>query len=599
MNASPYRPDIQALRGVAVLMVVLYHAACPWMQGGFIGVDVFFVISGYLMAYSLKNLSADGVLDYYARRARRIVPAYFAAIFLVWVAAVAIALPFETRQYSDKIFYAVTGFPNAGFWMDNSYFAPQLFRPGLHFWSLGVELQFYAILPLIVFLHRKSRIFTAGIFILSLAAGIAMTEISPKTAFFLTPFRIWEFLAGYMIAGFPAPKKSWRGASWLMILALGAFASLKIPVNSFPGLYAIVPAGLSAALIYTGFDFGRFLKPVFRALEKTGAYSYSLYLAHYPVIVFLFYKPFSTGGTVEWLSGKTIIAFIITALLTVLLYHGVEKPLRRKKFKTREAGLAAAAVSAAAILCFVAGPHLSALKYPPQYNKIFAAFFDQGVYRCGKIKRLTDPFAASCSFAEGDETALLVGNSYADSIKSVLIDEARKSGTGFRLMKENCVIGTGSCAVARLEEEIKKTGTKHVILHSSPGAMKPEDIAALVQAGKENGFDVALIDPTPDWEESVPEMLYQSYYNHVPLPVYTLEDYREKNRELLKGIKNIRGLRRYETAGLFCAPDCIMRGGDETPLYFDSGHLTLTGAERLRPLAKRFFGDIRAGLKKP
>lgn len=150
-----FRQDIQILRGVAVLFVVLFHLEIAGLSSGFLGVDVFFVVSGFLMAILYKQGEAKKFLE---RRAKRLLPAYFATVGLTFFAALFLVLPSELGQVAKQSIYSVFFANNIGFWMQNSYFHKSDFNPLLHLWSLGVEIQFYLITPLLVWFFRKSQV---------------------------------------------------------------------------------------------------------------------------------------------------------------------------------------------------------------------------------------------------------------------------------------------------------------------------------------------------------------------------------------------------------------------------------------------------------
>jgi peptidoglycan/LPS O-acetylase OafA/YrhL len=196
IKAITFRRDIQALRGLAVLLVVLYHLKIPGFYNGFIGVDIFFVISGYLMANIYDSKSSK---MFFVKRARRLLPAYWATLILTLLVGFVVLSPSDFLQLKNQFLMSIFFIPNFFFWTQNSYFQATDFNPLLNLWSLGVEFQFYLLVPLLclVFLRYK-RLFNL-IFVVSLIACLIVLTISPKTSFFLIPFRLWEFMFGFYI----------------------------------------------------------------------------------------------------------------------------------------------------------------------------------------------------------------------------------------------------------------------------------------------------------------------------------------------------------------------------------------------------------------
>ena len=191
------RNDIQILRALAVIFVVLFHLEVAGIESGFLGVDVFFVVSGFLMAILYKTGETK---KFFERRAKRLLPAYFTTVAITLIASIFIVLPSELGQVATQSIYSIFFANNFGFWLQNSYFSKTDFNPLLHLWSLGVEIQFYLIVPLLIWFFRKSKIFLPLVLIGSFLSCIFIVGISPKTSFFMMPLRIWEFLIGFVIA---------------------------------------------------------------------------------------------------------------------------------------------------------------------------------------------------------------------------------------------------------------------------------------------------------------------------------------------------------------------------------------------------------------
>ncbi len=200
-----YRLDIQVLRGIAVLLVLFYHLKINGFNNGYLGVDVFFVISGYLMAIICKSTSP---LNFYIKRLKRLLPAYFFTIILTSVVVCIISIPSDAQQHFNRLWFDLFGMSNIAYWLKNSYFNLNSFQPLLNLWSLGVEIQFYAIAPILLIYLSKHKIIFFLTLIISTIITFIITGISPKTSFFLIPFRFYEFLIGAAIAWYPIKKIS-------------------------------------------------------------------------------------------------------------------------------------------------------------------------------------------------------------------------------------------------------------------------------------------------------------------------------------------------------------------------------------------------------
>ena len=339
-----YRSEIDGLRAVAVLPVILFHAGVGLFSGGFVGVDIFFVISGYLITSILVADIERGefsILRFYERRARRICP----ALFLVIAACIPFAWlwmgPDEMRNFGESIISVVFFVSNVLFWREDGYFsAPAELKPLLHTWSLAVEEQYYLFAPVCLFLlwrYGRRTVFWATLG--TAAASLALSEwgwrFAPTANFYLTPFRVWELLAG-SLCGLAMSGRTPLGArvlkpnEGLAALGLGliVFAIFGFDATTpFPGLYALVPVG-GAALIILFAREGTFVARLLsvRALVGIGLISYSAYLWHQPLLAFARIRSLAAPPETLMLA--------LAALSLVLAYFSwrfVEQPFRRGK----------------------------------------------------------------------------------------------------------------------------------------------------------------------------------------------------------------------------------------------------------------------------
>jgi peptidoglycan/LPS O-acetylase OafA/YrhL len=191
-----FRSDIQVLRALAIIAVVGYHMGIPGFNNGFFGVDIFFVLSGYLMA---QVYTKGKTKQFFIRRARRLLPAYFATIFSTLIIGFLLIAPSDFRQVHKQSLFSMGFLPNFYFWSQDSYFSNSNFNPLLHLWSLGVEFQFYLFVPLIILCLRNRIVLYTTLIICTIILSFIVLSISPKTSFFMFPLRSWEFLLGMLL----------------------------------------------------------------------------------------------------------------------------------------------------------------------------------------------------------------------------------------------------------------------------------------------------------------------------------------------------------------------------------------------------------------
>jgi peptidoglycan/LPS O-acetylase OafA/YrhL len=342
-----YRKEIDGLRAIAVIPVILFHAGFESVSGGFVGVDVFFVISGYLITTIILVELQRGefsLSNFYERRARRILPALFLVMFACLPFAWFLLLPNDLKDFSESL-AAVTVFSsNILFWRESGYFAASAeLKPLLHTWSLAVEEQFYILFPLLLlfsYRYGKKSILTAVgiIFACSLLLSHWGATTKPAATFYLLPTRAWELLLGAFAAFYLShhPQKAAPSAlnqagsliGSIFILYAVLFYDRHTP---FPSLYALAPTvgTLLVILFTTKHTFvGRILST--KALVGIGLVSYSAYLWHQPLFAFFRYKTIDTITSIE--AGLLITA---TFSLAYLSWKYLELPFRNKRITSK------------------------------------------------------------------------------------------------------------------------------------------------------------------------------------------------------------------------------------------------------------------------
>jgi peptidoglycan/LPS O-acetylase OafA/YrhL len=336
-----YRPDIDGLRAVAVLGVIIYHAFPKALPGGFSGVDIFFVISGYLISGILYKGVREGGFsfrEFYARRVRRLFPSLITLLLVALVFGKIILLNDEFEQMGKHVAAGTLFVQNMVFWSESGYFdIDATLKPLLHLWSLAVEEQFYIFFPPLLLLFWKRRWPMAPLLWILLAASfignIIMSYQAREGDFFVTTYRAWEFLGGSLLAWWhfgknhdeEVPYGNWISLAGLLVLALGmAFLSQADP---YPGWRAILPVTGSLLLIGAGKQ--SWVNRLFLshpAIVWIGLISYPLYLFHWPPLAFVHI----VKGDHPDLS-YILWALGIALALTLTTYYLIEKPIRFSK----------------------------------------------------------------------------------------------------------------------------------------------------------------------------------------------------------------------------------------------------------------------------
>ncbi|WP_417797711.1 acyltransferase family protein [Terasakiella pusilla] len=341
MSLIKYRRDIDGLRALAVLPVVFFHAGIDVFSGGFVGVDIFFVISGFLITSILiKDIQAGtfSLKNFYERRARRILPALFLVCFLSFAAGAWLLLPFDFNDFSQSLLATLGFASNIHFYGDIGYFAgPADFKPLLHTWSLAVEEQFYIFFPLILialykFCPRALKGAVVVLLVISLSLNLWGIEHNAKLTFYFLHTRAWELLFGAILALglLPSlPSRSLRQVTSLIGLGLILYATFTFTHQTlFPGYAAIIPALGALLLIWSNDKQDTIIAAIlsWRPFVFIGLISYSLYLWHWPVIVY-------TKIYLDRPLDQMAIAFVLALSLigATLSWRFVEQIVRRKQ----------------------------------------------------------------------------------------------------------------------------------------------------------------------------------------------------------------------------------------------------------------------------
>jgi peptidoglycan/LPS O-acetylase OafA/YrhL len=434
MSSLKYRPDIDGLRALAVLGVVIYHAF-PWMiPGGFIGVDIFFVISGYLISGILYKGHSEGNFsfrEFYARRIKRLFPALITMLVITLAYGWMILLPDEFAQLGKHVAAGTLFIQNFVFWQESGYFdTAASLKPLLHLWSLAVEEQFYIIFPLLLLLVWKKPKFlipSMGILLIStFILNVVMSAQNSASDFFLTPYRTWEFLGGSLLAwwhydrGHEEDVPSYRETlSWVGIILLGLGIAFIHTVDPYPGWRAILPV-TGTLLLMEGGSTAWVNRTILsnRSVVWIGLISYPLYLFHWPALSFVHIVKGPNPKAYE-----IFAALGVSLILTLLTYYFIEKRIRHHKSIYIVPGLVLAFIMTGVLGGLMASRVITSKNHEAELSDILAA--SDEAYMSKSMKALyPSEHVALYETGAGTHATLFVGDSnieqYIPRIKSLL-----------------------------------------------------------------------------------------------------------------------------------------------------------------------------------
>lgn len=437
-----YRADIDGLRAIAVLGVVLFHLSPTTLTGGFVGVDIFFVISGYLITGHIRKALAEGdfsFLDFYAKRIRRLYPALVVTMLLTIAGAYFLLFPLELKHVSQAALAAAFYVSNYYYLFSIDYFSHNEIRPLLHTWSLAVEEQFYLVFPALLLALSRATRRTAALAILALAiCSLAYAQFlvgnDSALAFYGAPTRFWEFAAGALLTYLPSPKQTARSVPAVAAFGLAAVIAavvLMSETSPVPGPVALLPVLGAAAIIRAGESENRVSQLLaFAPLRYIGRISYALYLVHWPLIVFT--KALYQLSLPHWLEAALLAASI---LLADLLTRFVERPFRALPLPSRRQFVYAAGAVSTAVIATVSVATISsdgfASRYPSQVRRMisYLDYETDASFRTGtcllnaEAEREDDGFNAAMCLTRADDATpdvLLIGDSYAAQYQAAL-----------------------------------------------------------------------------------------------------------------------------------------------------------------------------------
>lgn len=597
---------IDGLRAVAILAVIGYHAGWPGFGSGYVGVDIFFIISGYLIINQIVQRLQTGdfsIWDFYARRALRILPPFLLVLIVTLLIARSVLLsPNEWEWFGLSATMSALFVSNFYFLSKQGYFDLDMWEKTLlHTWSLSVEEQFYLLAPILLVLifylasraGKKPTGFLGGaaaiIFFASLVGCVLFTSDTDKNyAFYLSPLRAWEFVLGGSI-GFlmTGHANRFSPAVWKATSLIGAamiFAAVSIDISGgfFPGIAATLPAIAAAMLIASGFAVPRAFVPRFLGsspMVAIGLVSYGWYLWHWPLLSF---ARISNFGDPEFWRDQVMV--LLSLVLAIATYFAIERPINRLK-KHRDirrpalrifAGGVVACLVTAVIMGGVAGPAYLAAKNDPTVSGVVPAHDE-----------MPDCDGQPCVTPENAGLGYLFGDSHTFRLREILMRETKRYGIPFL-----SIIG---------DREPQGEQLDYVIAINRwnlrfPGPVAEKELAPYLPAISDHGKRrLLVIGPVPEFKYRATECVLRAEEKGIDrdkcsLPRSDVEARRSATVAALKHITaTIPNARYVDPIDLFCDSRLCRPYRDGVILYTDTDHLSRSGADYLYRSLKRDF----------
>lgn len=641
-----FRYDINGLRAYAVALVVLFHFEIFGFSGGFIGVDVFFVISGFLMTKIIVSSLAKNTfsfLQFYISRANRIIPALAALISIIGVIGWFTLLPQEFKDYAKHSLASLSFLSNIQYFRESGYFdAVSHEKLLLHTWSLSVEWQFYIILPILLFLIVKLfksinflKFLYIIIFLISLLLSIYFTKNYASASFYLLPTRAWEMMAGGLIflyfdkVNFKKNSKKildLLGFS-LIILSLILFTGK----SDWPSYNALLPVIGSFLILLANNNDSPFTNN--KIAQFLGNTSYSIYLWHWPLVFYLAYLE-KSNNTV-FISG----AIILSVVLGWISYKFIENPTRKylSNLSTSKNYVATIIyiLIPVALLSFVYMKNGLPNRLPDEVKQIAINSAERNP-RFNECHPSTGSNLPECLYGDGDVKLLVIGDSHAESMMQAVQQSLPNGASALDWTYSGCPTVKNlkkinspdfKCSEA-ISYYLKKSVTNYpnskiliinrtnVLFHGAPDgdptiekpiryiskpfksydqnyhqSMKSAYVETLCEFAKNH--QVYVTRPVPEFPVNIPKVLgHRLIINSDEKITISKKEYLQRSKlafEAQDEASRKCGIQVLDTTGYFCDSDKCYSDKNGLPLYFDDDHLSIYGADQLIPLFRNIF----------
>lgn len=608
-----YRADIDWLRALAVIAVIGFHFEITGFRGGFVGVDVFFVISGFLIGRIVQAELAAGTfsfLKFYERRIRRLVPALYVMLVVAALIGWGFLFGSERSDFLRSIVAVATFTSNIIFWTQSGYFdRASSEKPLLHTWSLGIEEQFYILLPVLLWAIWRWRNVAAVrlcVGALTLASFWVSCSLTDRgAAFFLIQSRAWELLVGVMVVWIPTPRQQWLGhAARVLGITLIVIAVLAFPPGvAFPGTNALLPV-LGAAVFICGGPLSWRVPPI----ELIGRMSYSLYLWHWPIYTLAKMRTLSLTLT---MADKVALLCALVAV-SYASYRWIERPARSVQARPKVIFTYAAAATVALLLFAAVSTWLSS--FAPYSDKVASLKTYEaltGMERTGTcyIEDWTTTNHPECFTRDARPTVLLWGDSLADQYMPGLSDAA---GQEFKVLQANAAgcfptltvelkqYGFCDTLASRVIRLVTEDQPRIVVISGDwVGYGKRIGMDQMAQDLKTTvaklGLPVVLIGPSVQFKGRLPSMLMRAAIRGsepISSSEFLLPGLFDLDRSLKTALSDTTNLTYLSALDSICPlGNCPLTVEGGIPLTWDHGHLTATASRYVaRSLAPTIFG---------
>jgi peptidoglycan/LPS O-acetylase OafA/YrhL len=659
MIPKKYRPEIDGLRALAVLSVIFFHFGIPGFTGGFVGVDVFFVISGFLITSLIIHELDNGTFSFmrfWERRAQRILPASTFWVIITFILGWLILLPLDFKDLGQSILSQSFFSSNIFFWKKSGYFdGPSEMKPLLHTWSLSVEEQFYMVFPLILFgINKYSKSFRPYFFLFAIIFSFFLNIWGvfhyPAATFYLLPTRAWELLFGSLISILPqlSNRKTIKEIlSWLGLFLI-LYGIVKFSKNTiFPGFNALFPSLGTALIIWSNFKEKTYLGKVLSLslFTKIGLISYSLYLIHWPILVF---SKYYLGRELHFF--EILLGIGLSFILSYFSWRFIETPFRTLKFlPNKKKILSYSGYTLSILFCVGLITHFyngfqfrvpkrvitfqnGVLDKNPREEECHSSMTPEKVLE-GKL----------CKFGVGDPKILSFGDSHSDSI----MPEIEKLANQFKITTWHATYSgcppifdvfrvdqpvTHKCK--EFNEAIWKTitklkiknvllaarwsvyaqgwdigetnglpdpflGDKNLISKTSSDSkiVFEKNIIKTIKRFTDSGINVYIFLEVPGYKFPIPQKLAKESWfgrdfspNEIAHPI--IKD--SFVSSIFSKISNNR-VKILDPSKILCSQGEFCKISlNYTPLYYDSNHLTTYGASYLKSLFDKMFQEIES-----